>query len=126
MDFYREEILDHYKNPRNFGELEDATHSVREANASCGDLVELQLKVENEKIVDVAFKGMGCALSMAAASLLTEAIRGKSVLEVRAIDEKMVNELLGVEVSATRKKCVLLPLRGLQKALSKDDVKNEG
>ncbi len=118
MDFYREEILDHYKNPRNFGELEDATHSVREANASCGDLVELQLRVENGKIKDIAFKGMGCALSMAAASLLTEAIKGKSVSEVQVVDEKMMNDLLGVEVSATRKKCVMLPLRGLQKALS--------
>ncbi len=118
MDYYREEILDHYKNPRNFGEIEDATHSAREANASCGDLMELQLKVENGKVVDVAFKGMGCALSIAAASLLTEAIKGKSVSEARAVDKKMMNELLGIEVSATRSKCVFLPLRGLKKALS--------
>ncbi len=117
-DLYKEEIIEHYKNPRNFGELEDATYSVREANASCGDLIELQLKVENEKIVGVAFQGMGCALSIAAASLLTEAIKGKSVWEAKAVDEKMMNELLGVEVSATRSKCVFLPMRGLRKALS--------
>jgi len=119
MDPYREEILAHYKHPSNFGDLCDATVVAREANASCGDLVELSLKIVGSKIVDVKFKGVGCALSIASSSLLTEQLKGKTIAEVEKFDERFVVSLVGVEVSSMRMKCILLPLRGLERALAK-------
>ena len=118
-DLYREEILEHYKHPHNFGELSKATVTVREANASCGDLIELQLLVRSGTIVKAKFKGVGCALSLATASILTDDIQGKTVGEALRFDEQRVIALLGTEVSPMRRKCVLLPLRALDKALEK-------
>lgn len=119
MDIYREEILDHYKNPRNFGELADATYKAREANTSCGDLIELQLKLDDSVISEARFKGVGCALSIAASSMLTEEIKGKKVSEIIKLDEKFMFDLVKIDVSSMRKKCILLPLRALERALSK-------
>ena len=117
MDLYREEILDHYRNPRNFGDLEGADVRVREANASCGDLVELQLSFEGSEVADVRFKGTGCALSIAAASMLTEEVKGKSIAALRRLDEKKILGMLGGKISSARRKCVVLPLRALQRAV---------
>lgn len=119
MDLYREEIIEHYKHPLNFGELTDASVAVREANASCGDLVEFQLKLDGSVIEKIRFKGVGCALSIASSSMLTEEIKGKSISEVLALDEKFMRKLLKIEVSSMRLKCVLLPLRALKRALGK-------
>ena len=102
MDIYREEILDHYKHPRNFGDLDNATHRVREANASCGDLIELSLNIRKKGkrsvIVDVRF--------------------GMDTKEAQALDDRDIFELIGSDISSTRMKCVLLPLRALKRALS--------
>jgi nitrogen fixation NifU-like protein len=125
MDLYREEILDHYNNPRNFGDLVEPTHTAREANASCGDLIEMALVVRermvvNKKILiidEVKFKGIGCALSIATASMLSEKLKGKSVKIAQQMKAKELEELIGVKVSATRLKCVLLPLKAIQRAL---------
>ena len=128
-DLYQEEILDHYKNPRNFGELDGADKSVRESNASCGDMIEIYLKFENQKskiknqkelvIEDVKFRGVGCAVSMAAASMLTEKIRNENseIREILSWDEKTMVELMGTEVGAARKKCVMLALRAVKRAV---------
>jgi nitrogen fixation NifU-like protein len=118
MDLYREKILDHYKNPRNFGELADATVVAREANASCGDLIEFRLKVDGSIIKDVRFKGTGCALSIAASSMISEEVKGKAVKEVFEIDEEFMRDLLGIDVSSMRTKCIMLPLRAVKQALS--------
>jgi nitrogen fixation protein NifU and related proteins len=115
---YREEILDHYKNPRNFGELAGVTHEARGTNSSCGDMIEFQLKIEKGKIIKVAWRGVGCALSTAAASMLSEKILGKSVLGIKKWDEKKMIEMLG-EVNMGRMKCVTLPLIALQSAIKK-------
>lgn len=115
---YREEILDHYKNPRNFGELKGATHEARGANASCGDMIEFQLKIDKEKVVGVSWRGVGCALSTAAASMLSEKILGKSVVELRKWDTKIMTEIVG-DVNVGRMKCVTLPLTALQLAIKK-------
>lgn len=116
MDLYKEEILDHYKNPHNFGDLAGKTHQARDLNASCGDMVEVYLKIERGVIVDAGFRGVGCALSTAAASLLTDEVKGKRVDEVMTWDEKILQKLIG-EVNLGRKKCVTLPLEVLQKAI---------
>jgi len=126
-DIYRAEIIDHYKHPRNFGppplKLREGDRIVvaKEANASCGDMIEMgmRLKIENckLKIDEIKFRGIGCAISTAAGSLLTEAVLGKTVEEVKQLTDKDVVGLLGIEVSPTRMKCALLPLRALQKAV---------
>ena len=79
MSMYREELLDHYKYPRNFGKLESATMMHREFNPLCGDDITLQVVVNNGVVQDIKFNGHGCAISMAAASMLSEHIKGKQV-----------------------------------------------
>lgn len=126
-DLYQEEILDHYKNPRNFGELPGADVTVRESNASCGDMIEISVKfhkhqkpkTKNQTIEDIKFRGVGCAISMATASMLTEKIQN-SKLKIQNIDEwgeKEMEELLGTKVGAAREKCVMLSLKAVKKAL---------
>lgn len=117
MDIYREQILDHYKNPQNFGSLSDADVTVKETNASCGDLYEFFLKVTDSVITDIKFQGVGCAISMAANSLVSEAVKGKTLRQVEALTEKDVSQLLGVEVNPGRIKCATLPLRALKKSI---------
>lgn len=122
---YRDHIIDHYQNPRNFGppplKLREGelVIKVSEANSSCGDMLELFLVVRGKgaRVVDVGFQGLGCAISTAAGSLLTEAILGKTINEVKKFSEEDMMALLGIEVSPTRMKCATLPLRALQKAL---------
>lgn len=124
-NIYRAEIIDHYQNPRNFGDLPDADVVVKEANASCGDMLQLALKLQvtrnkkqETKIADIKFKSVGCAISTAAASLLTERVKKIKVIEViKGIKDEDMIEMLGIEVSPTRTKCAILPLKALQKAL---------
>jgi nitrogen fixation protein NifU and related proteins len=112
--FYREFILDHYRNPRNFGRLEhpDITHE--ENNPFCGDVVAMDFELKDGQIRDVRFHGRGCAISQASASMLTERIKGMSLEEARTISKQDVLEDLGIEVSAARLKCALLPLKVLK------------
>jgi len=115
---YKENIIDHYKNPRNFGDLPGADVIVKEANASCGDMLQLAIKFNRGQIGDIKFKSVGCAISTAAGSLLTEKVKKIKVIEViRGIKDEDMIEMLGIEVSPTRMKCATLPLRALQKAL---------
>jgi nitrogen fixation NifU-like protein len=122
-DIYREHILDHYKNPRNFGELKGRAFSSHEANVSCGDDIEIFLQFKKRKgkffVKDIKFKGNGCALSMASASMLTEEVKGKEVCRLGRFNEDYIFKLFGMEVSAGRRKCILLPLRALERTLDK-------
>jgi nitrogen fixation NifU-like protein len=115
-DMYRQQILDHYRNPRNYGELEDPTFSHVGENTSCGDeiTVDVTLDEAEEIVADVAFRGEGCAISQAAASLLTEEVRGLTLEELYALDRDDVLELLGVEVTPMRIKCAVLAEKILQ------------
>ena len=112
--FYREYILDHYKNPRNFGRLEGADVSHEEENPLCGDVVGIDLKVEDGNIADVRFHGRGCAISQASASLLTERLKGMSLEDAKQIGKDDVLEELGIEISPARIKCALLSLKVLK------------
>ena len=109
-DMYRQQILDHYKNPRNYGDLPDATYSHVGENPSCGDTIEVDVKLadDDETIEAVAFTGDGCAISQAAASLLTQELPGKSVAELNEMDTDDVVDLLGVDISPMRIKCAVL------------------
>ncbi len=111
---YREYILDHYKNPRNFGRLESADITHEENNPLCGDVVGMDFKVAGGVIEDVRFHGRGCAISQASASLLTERLKGMSLDEARRIDKEDVLEELGIEISPARLKCALLSLKVLK------------
>ncbi|MCB0165079.1 MAG: SUF system NifU family Fe-S cluster assembly protein [Anaerolineae bacterium] len=114
-DFYRENILDHYRNPRNAGTLDDATHSHQENNPLCGDVIQIDLHVNENNVIDeIAFKGRGCAISQASASMLTEMIKGKTVDEAKAVGKEQILEALGIQIGPTRLKCALLSLKVLK------------
>ncbi len=115
---YQETILDYARHPRNFGRLEDADISHEENNPICGDVVRIDLKVgPDDRVVDVRFSGKGCAISQAAASMLTEQIQGRPLDEVKAIGKDDILELLGIPISAARMKCALLGLKVLKAGL---------
>lgn len=114
-DFYRENILDHYRHPRNVGKLEHPTHSHEEHNPLCGDVIRMDLHVNEDNIIDqVAFTGKGCAISQASASMLTEMIQGKSLEEAKQIGKEQILEALGIEIGPVRLKCALLSLKVLK------------
>ncbi len=114
-DFYRENILDHYRHPRNAGKLEQPTHSHEEHNPLCGDVIRLDLHVNEDNIIDqVAFTGKGGAISQASASMLTEMIQGKSLEEAKQIGKEQILEALGIEIGPVRLKCALLSLKVLK------------
>jgi nitrogen fixation NifU-like protein len=114
-DLYRENILDHYQNPRNFGELDDPDISFEDDNPLCGDVIRLDIKLDEEdRVSDIAFSGEGCAISQASASMLTEEILGKTLEEVKEIGKEDVLELLGIQLGPVRIKCALLSLKVLK------------
>lgn len=115
MDLYQKNILDHYKNPRNWGEIEGADYVLKSSNSSCGDLVQFHLKVSDGKITEVKQKTLGCAVSTASASILSEKLVGKTLDEIKSISSGDLLEMLDIEVSPARMKCALLPLEAIKK-----------
>lgn len=113
-DLYRQNILDHYQAPRNFGTLEHPEISAEDANPLCGDKIRIDLRIKDGVVADVKFSGTGCAISQAAASMLTEEIRGKSLEEVKRIGKDEVLDMLGIELGPVRLKCALLALKTLK------------
>lgn len=114
-DFYRENILDHYRNPRNKGRLENPTHSHEENNPLCGDVIHIDLHVNGENVIDqVRFDGQGCAISQASASMLTEMLQGKTLDEAKELSKGDILEALGIEIGPVRLKCALLSLKVLK------------
>jgi nitrogen fixation NifU-like protein len=108
LDETYEVILDHYKNPRNFGEMESPDVEYEGGNPYCGDEIKMQFRIRDGRIEEVKFKGRGCAISQAAASILTEEIKGKTLEELKEYTKEKHLENLGVELSPIRLKCALL------------------
>ena len=114
-DLYREVILDHYKNPRHHGMLDPHDFSYQDENPLCGDTIRIDVRLdENQRVREVAFSGKGCAISQASASMLTEAIVGKTLDEVKQIGKDDILEMLGIQLGPTRLKCALLSLKVLK------------
>ncbi len=101
-ELYQEVILDHYRRPRNFGPLADANRTAEGFNPLCGDRIELQLKVEDGVVTDIAFEGTGCAIATASASVMTDTIKGRTVEEARALFEVMMALLTGDATEGAR------------------------
>ncbi|HSR69101.1 MAG TPA: SUF system NifU family Fe-S cluster assembly protein [Acidobacteriota bacterium] len=133
-ELYQEVILDHNKSPRNFGELEGASHRAEGHNPLCGDKVKVYLEIEDGVIADIRFQGAGCAISTASASLMTEALKGKTVEDARQLfgrfhevvtgkreaDPDTIGKLAvfqGVQKYPVRVKCASLAWHTLQAAL---------
>jgi nitrogen fixation protein NifU and related proteins len=111
-ELYREQILEHYKRPHNFGRLDDADLEFEDSNPFCGDEQHVSIRLDEEGCVaEIAFEGKGCAISTAATSLLTDELTGKSRQELLRLPKSFVLDLLGIDISATRMKCALLGLK---------------
>ena len=117
-DLYRDYILEHYRRPHNFGVLEQPTATYEGANPLCGDRITMQLHVDDGVVTEVGFTGRGCAISQASASLLTDEIRGKPLLEVADFAAADLLDLLGIEISPARLKCAMLSFDSLQHLLA--------
>lgn len=113
-DIYRENILDHYRNPRNHGTLEHPDITYEDSNPLCGDRIRIDLKVEDGRIADIKFSGRGCAISQAAASILTEMVEGESLDQIRTLSAQDLLDELGIPISPARVKCALLGLKVLK------------
>ena len=120
MDIYSQNIIDHYKNPRNQGRLKDGNVAHNEVNYSCGDKLTVDLKVEQDKVADFKFNGGGCAISQATMSILSEDVTGKEVSAVLELNFSDIKKMLGVPISERRMKCALLGLLTVQNAILKN------
>ncbi|MFB6240996.1 MAG: Fe-S cluster assembly sulfur transfer protein SufU, partial [Gemmatimonadota bacterium] len=136
-------ILDHYRSPKNKREMEEATHSVTMDNPLCGDVIELNLRIEDDRIEDVSFQGQGCSISQASASMLTRELEGRSVRDARVLDEKFtklmhgdeeyeddpelgeLRALSGVSKFPVRVKCALLGFNCLEELVGEGDGDEE-
>ena len=115
-DLYREQILEHYKRPHHWGELENPDLEFFDTNPLCGDELRVQMRIEDGKVADVAFSGHGCAISQAAASMTSDELIGMPVEQLLELDREFVLDLLGIDISATRLKCALLGLKVIKGA----------
>ncbi|HSU73266.1 MAG TPA: SUF system NifU family Fe-S cluster assembly protein [Candidatus Binatia bacterium] len=115
-EMFTEIILDYYRHPRNRGQVSHPDASARDTNPLCGDAIEMSLKLDGKTIKDVKFQGVGCAISQAAASMLTEHMEGKSLEDIRALQKEDVLALLNIPISPVRLKCALLGLKVLKMA----------
>lgn len=133
-ELYQEVILDHSKNPRNFGDLKGASHHAEGFNPLCGDRITLYLQIENNQIIDARFEGSGCAISTASASLMTDSLKGKTVSQAQKLFQQFhhlvtedgateqpeldkLNILAGVHAFPMRVKCATLAWHTLLSAL---------
>lgn len=120
-ELYDDHILDHYESPYHKGRLAGASCSHSDRNPICGDQVTLQLRLDGDKVAECFFDGKGCAISQAAASILCEAVEGKSLTDLRALQAKDMLSLLKVPLTASRQKCGLLAFKVLKTLLYQQD-----
>lgn len=117
MSIYQEIILEHSRNPRNFKPLKKPTASITVNNPLCGDRFQLDIITKNGTIKEVGYSGVGCAISVASASLLSEYLLDKSIKDMKELNKDIVFKLLGIDLSPNRIKCALLPWEAVLKVL---------
>lgn len=110
MDIYREEIMEHYENPRNMGEIDEPDFEGKDSNASCGDMVQFQINVKDGEVKEVMWKGIGCAITTATSSKLSEYVKGKKVSALKEMNDQDYRDAIEIKVSPGRSKCVGLPI----------------
>lgn len=118
-DLYREQLLDHYHNPENFGVLDNADVDIEMDNPTCGDMIHLTARLDSAgRVTEVMFEGQGCVISMASASMFTEHVKGKTIEEIAAMSLSDIEGMMGgVKLSMGRVKCALLPLNAMKQGL---------
>ena len=120
---YRENILDHYKYPHNKGTIENADIKFTENNPLCGDVITINLKINEHKVEDIKFSGVECAISQSATSMLTDEVKGKTLDEVKNFKRENVINLLGIEVGPVRTKCAVLGLVAIKEGIKEFENK---
>ena len=123
-DLYKKEILELWRNPKNFGELENPTHEHSELNTICGDEMWIHLRVENDVIKDARFFGTGCLVCIISASKLTEKIKGMKVKDVLKLKDKDLLKLLKIKITPLKMRCACLSLDAVQNCLKKGKIRN--
>lgn len=116
-EIYKDLLIYHWKNPKNYGSIKNPDKEATLENHFCGDKIRIGVKTKDRKIDKIKFSGEGCIISLATASLLTEAVKGKRVSEVKKLNKDFVLGLLGIKLGPIRLKCALLPLLALKKAI---------
>ena len=116
-ELYKENILDHYSHPRNKRKMGDFTIKGEGINSNCGDELFLYIKLDNDKVKDISFDGVGCAISIAGASMLTEKLKGETLGKAKMLTPGDIYTMLGIKMSPGRSNCALLSYEALNKAL---------
>ena len=116
-EIYQDHILDHFEDPYHRGHCQGATHAHEDDNPLCGDVVQVELKIDDDQVQEAWFDGDGCCISQASASMLMEEIEGKSVDQVKEFNAEQMLELFQARLTPNRQKCCLLPWRVVQTAL---------
>lgn len=114
---YQEIILEHYKNPHNFGTIKDPTKKTFVSNPLCGDEIGMEIVFKKNKVAEIKFKARGCAISQASASILTDYVLGKSKDDLKKLDKEFMIKLLNIDLGPNRIKCALLSLEALHNLL---------
>lgn len=114
---YQDIILDHYKNPRNFGKLKRPYKAITVSNPFCGDKIQMMIRFEKNKIKDIKFNGIGCAISTASASMLTDYAKNKKKIQIKKLDKDFIQKMIKIQLSPVRLKCALLPLEAIKKLI---------
>ena len=120
---YRENIIDHYKNPHNHGIIENAEIKFTENNPLCGDVISVTLKLNDRNVEDIKFIGQGCAISKAATSMLTDEIKGKTLEDIKKVSRDDVVDMLGIEIGPVRTKCAVLGLVAVKEGIKQFENK---